>query len=116
MQADFSPAQQARTIANTRAITLRECVRERSVRIGRLTVLTCHLTLYSNSSKFSTLYTATFPLIISRPTAWTAWDDFPHAAETEATCIWKVSLQIVVEISNSLCYECQVRGSFCDRS
>ena len=25
-------------------------------------MLTCHLTLYSNISKFSTLYTATFPL------------------------------------------------------
>ena len=34
---------------------------------------------------------------------------FAHPAETEATCIWKVSLQIVVEISKSLCYECQVR-------
>ena len=27
-------------------------------------MLTCHLTFYSNISKFSTLYTATFPLII----------------------------------------------------
>ena len=34
----LAPAQQARSIANTRAITLRECirVRVRSVRIGRL--------------------------------------------------------------------------------
>ena len=27
----------------------------------------------------------------------TAWDGFPRPAETEATCIWKVSPQIVVE-------------------
>ena len=39
-------------------------------------------------------------------------DGFIHPAETEATCIWKVSLQIVVEISKSLCYECQVRSIF----
>ena len=32
----LAPAQQARSIANTRAITLRGCIRERSVRIGRL--------------------------------------------------------------------------------
>ena len=43
-------------------------------------------------------------------------DGFAHPAETEATCIWKVSLQIVVEISKSACYECQVRGRFCKRS
>ena len=49
-----------------------------------------------------------------RPTAWTAWDGL---AETEAMCIIRrVSLQIVVEISKSLCYMCQVRGSFCVRS
>ena len=52
-----------------------------------------------------------------RPTAWTAWDGFAHPAEREAMCIIrKVSLQIVVEISKSLCYVCQVRGSFCERS
>ena len=44
------------------------------------------------------------------------WLGLAHPAETEATCIWKINLQIVVEISKSLCYECQVRGSFCERS
>ena len=47
----------------------------------------------------------------------TAWDGFACPAETEATCIWKVSPQIVVErFLKSLYYECQVRGSFCERS
>ena len=47
----------------------------------------------------------------------TAWDGFAHPAETEETCIWKVNPQIIVEIfSKSLYYECQVRGSFCERS
>ena len=40
----------------------------------------------------------------------TAWDDFARPAEAEATCIRKVSPQIVVK--RSLYYECQVRGSF----
>ena len=36
---------------------------DRAVKLHSFTVLTCHLTLYySNISKFSTLYTATFPL------------------------------------------------------
>ena len=53
----------------------------------------------------------------SHPTAWTAWDGFAHPAETEAMCrIGRVSLQIVVDISKSLCDVCQVRGSFCERS
>ena len=39
----------------------------------------------------------------------------PAHAETEATCIRKVSPQMR-EISKSLYYECQVRGSFCERS
>ena len=30
-------------------------------------------------------------------TVWTAWDGFAHPAETEATCIWKISLQILVK-------------------
>ena len=40
----------------------------------------------------------------------TAWDGFARPAETEATCIWKVSPQIVVyrEISKRLYYECRV--------
>ena len=47
----------------------------------------------------------------------TAWDGFARPTETEATCIWKVSPQIVVErFLKSLYYECQVRGSFCERS
>ena len=38
-------------------------------------------------------------------------------AETEATCIRKVSPQIVIErFFKSLYYECQVRVSFCERS
>ena len=53
------------------------------------------------------------PIRDCRPTAWTAWDGFAHPAETEATCIWKVSFLMVVEICKSLCYVCQVRGSFC---
>ena len=59
----LAPAQQERSIADTRAITLRECVRVYSVRIGRLNYI---LSLCSRAtfSKFSTLYTATFPLII----------------------------------------------------
>ena len=32
-----------------------------------------------------------------QPTAWDAWDGFAHPAETEVTCMWKVSLQVVVE-------------------
>ena len=41
-------------------------------------------------------------------------DDFAHPAETEATCIRKVSPhRSSREISKSLYYECQVRGSFC---
>ena len=43
------------------------------------------------------------------------WDGFVHLAETEATCIWKLSLQIVVERFLKVYYECQVRGSFCER-
>ena len=50
----------------------------------------------------------------------TAWDGFAHPAETEAievTCIWKVKpSDSSREISKSLYYECQVRGSFCERS
>ena len=48
----------------------------------------------------------------------TAWDGFAHPAEAEATCIWKVSPQIVVErfISKNLYFKCQVRGSFCEIS
>ena len=46
----------------------------------------------------------------------TARDDFARPAEAEATCIWKVSLQIVVEISKILYYNCQVRSSFCEIS
>ena len=45
----------------------------------------------------------------------TAWDGFARPAETEATCIWQVNPQIV-EICKYLYYECQVRGSFCERS
>ena len=45
-------AQQARSIANTRAMTLRKCARLRSVRIGRFHC--AHVPLYSNISKFST--------------------------------------------------------------
>ena len=56
-------------------------------------------------------------LIIIRDRQPTAWDGFARPAETEATCIRKVSPQIVVEIfSKSLYYECQVKGSFCERS
>ena len=33
----------------------------------------------------------------------TAWDGFAHPAEIEATCIWKVSLQIVVERFLNVC-------------
>ena len=33
----------------------------------------------------------------------TAWDGFAHPAETEATCIWKVSPQIVVERFLKVC-------------
>ena len=45
-------------------------------------------------------------------------EGFARPAETEATCIRKVSPQIVYskEIFKSLYYECQVRGSFCERS
>ena len=43
----------------------------------------------------------------------TAWDDFARPAEAEATCIRKVSHEIVVEIQY---YKCQVRGSFCEIS
>ena len=43
----------------------------------------------------------------------TAWDGFASPAETEATCIWKVSPQIVVGI---FLKECRVRGSICERS
>ena len=43
-----------------RTRTLRQ---DRAIKLHSFTVLTCHLTLYSNISKFSTLYTATFPLI-----------------------------------------------------
>ena len=47
----------------------------------------------------------------------TAWDGFARPAQTEATCVWKVSPQIVVQrFLKSLYYECQVRGSFCERS
>ena len=42
-----------------RTRTLRQ---DRAIKLHSFTVLTCHLTLYSNISKFSTLYTATFPL------------------------------------------------------
>ena len=44
----------------------------------------------------------------------TAWDDFARSAEAEATCIPKVSHQIVVERFQY--YKCQVRGSFCEIS
>ena len=46
------------------------------------------------------------------------WLCTSSSAETEATCIWNVSPQIVVyrNISKSLYYECQVRGSLCERS
>ena len=43
-----------------RTRTLRQ---DRAIKLHSFTVLTCHLTLYSNISKFSTLYTATFPLM-----------------------------------------------------
>ena len=45
----------------------------------------------------------------------TAWDDFARPAEAEATCIRKVSHQIVYgrEIQY---YKCQVKGSFCEIS
>ena len=33
----------------------------------------------------------------------TAWDGFAHPAETEATCIWKVTPQIVVERFLKVC-------------
>ena len=33
----------------------------------------------------------------------TSWDGFAHPAETEATCIWKVSPQIVVERFLKVC-------------
>ena len=38
---------------------------------------------------------------------------FAYPAETEATCIWKISLQIVVEISKSLCQVSLVPRPFC---
>ena len=45
-------------------------------------------------------------------------DDFARSAEAEATCIWKVSHQIVYsrEISKIQYYKCQVRGSSCEIS
>ena len=43
-----------------------------------------------------------------------AWDDFARSTEAEATCIPKVSHQIVVERFQY--YKCQVRGSFCEIS
>ena len=45
-------------------------------------------------------------------------DDFARSAEAEATCIRKVSHQIVYsrEISKIQYYKCQVRGSFCEIS
>ena len=48
----------------------------------------------------------------------TAWDDFARLAEAEATCIRKVSHQIVYsrEISKIQYYQCQVKGSFCEIS
>ena len=48
----------------------------------------------------------------------TAWDDFARPAEAEATCIRKVSHQIVVErfLKVSILIRCQVRGSFCEIS
>ena len=42
---------------------------DRAIKLHSFTVLTCHLTLFSNISKFSTLYTATFPLILTAQTA-----------------------------------------------
>ena len=33
----------------------------------------------------------------------TTWDGFAHPAETEETCVWRVSLQIVVEIFLKFC-------------
>ena len=50
----LAPVQQARSIANTRAITLRECVRVRSVRIGRLNYI------LSLCSRDTLLYIVTF--------------------------------------------------------
>ena len=48
----------------------------------------------------------------------TAWDGFARPAEAEATCITEESKPSDTsrEISKSLYYECQVRGSFCERS
>ena len=58
----LSPAQQARSIANTRAITLRECVRERSVRIGRLNFfLYLHETVYSYTIQYNAWQKAEMP-------------------------------------------------------
>ena len=45
----------------------------------------------------------------------TAWDGFPRSAETEATCIRKISPQIVVERFLKVCIM-SVRGSFCEKS
>ena len=61
----FIDDEKARSIANTLAITLRECVRVRSVRIGRLNYILslCSRATLLYISKFSTLYTATFPLM-----------------------------------------------------
>ena len=46
----------------------------------------------------------------------TAWDGFASPAETEATCIWKVSPQIVVGIFLKVRIMSRVRDSFCERS
>ena len=46
----------------------------------------------------------------------TAWDGFASPAETEATCIWKVSPQLVVGIFLKVRIMSRVRDSFCERS
>ena len=50
----LAPAQQARSIANTRAMTLRKCLRVRSVRNGRLNYI------LSLCSRATLLYIVTF--------------------------------------------------------
>ena len=54
----LAPAQQARSIANTCAITLHECVRVRSVRIRRLNYI------LSLCSRATLLYILTFPNLV----------------------------------------------------
>ena len=72
MQADFSCSLQRskhdrspiRACDHVAWVHTRTQRQDRAVKLHSFTVLTCHLTFYSNISKFSTLYTATFPLKI----------------------------------------------------